>query len=97
MGDRFYLSLDCAYCGAVNSDVYYAPTCEVFDFTCSKCNKVNFITAGLSSKKVEDTTEDDVAQAIEMATSVVRTAAEIKRYAKMSHKSFLKWAGLKNG
>jgi hypothetical protein len=33
MGDRFNLTLDCAYCGAKNS-VFYAPTCGFYDFTC---------------------------------------------------------------
>ena len=33
MGDRFYLTLGCAYCGKKNF-AFYAPTCEFFDFKC---------------------------------------------------------------
>lgn len=35
MGDRFYLKLKCAYC-SLESDVYYAPTCGMYDFTCQE-------------------------------------------------------------
>lgn len=56
MGDRWYLSLKCAYCGEINPKpnketefweedfIYYAPTCGVTTFQCDFCGKKNRIT-----------------------------------------------------
>lgn len=37
MGDRYFLTLDCPYCGHMNEDVYYAPSCDFIDHKCEKC------------------------------------------------------------
>lgn len=111
MGDRFWMNLGCAYCGKM-SFVYYAPTCEFFDFKCrtadlddgmgsienetAGCGRVNFITAGFSVKKVEDVVVDDVRQAIEMSTTSVHTDARLRKWANDSYKSLLKRAGQVN-
>jgi endogenous inhibitor of DNA gyrase (YacG/DUF329 family) len=39
MGDRYFLTVKCPQCGVITEDVYYAPTCDFFDFTC-KCGNV---------------------------------------------------------
>ena len=93
MGDRFYLTLSCAYC-CKKSSVYYAPTCESFDFKCGGCSRVNFIAADLSVKKVEDVVVDDVRQAIEMSTTSTHTDAALRRWAQTSYKALAKRAGL---
>ena len=41
MGDRFYLKLKCAYCG-LESSVYYAPTCGIYDFKCQDTDDFMF-------------------------------------------------------
>ena len=40
MGDRYILKVSCPNCGAVEEDVYYAPTCDFVTHTCSKCGTV---------------------------------------------------------
>lgn len=82
MGDRFYLILNCAYCSTVNKDVYYAPTCDFYDFKCQKCNRTNFITADFSVKRVEDVVIENVVAAFEMATTAVHSADSIRGMAK---------------
>lgn len=37
MGDRFEMTLKCAYCG-IDNEVWYAPTCCSYDFTCRESN-----------------------------------------------------------
>ena len=81
MGDRFNLKLSCIFCTAV-SDVYYAPTCCMYDFTCTACKKINFVCADFRVKKAEDVTEDDAVQAFEMATTGNHTLAAIRKEAK---------------
>ena len=39
MGDRYILTVYCPDCGAVNDDVYYAPTCGFLTHTCEHCDK----------------------------------------------------------
>lgn len=82
MGDRFYLELNCAYCNRTNKDVYYAPTCSFYDFTCEHCKKVNFISSDFSVKKLVDVSEQNVIDAFEMATIGGHSKALIKKEAK---------------
>lgn len=100
MGDRFYLSLNCAYCGKT-SEVYYAPTCGFYDFVCREdtneqakpkdgCGKKNFITASFDVKKLEDVTEEDVISAFEMATTADHSLDAIRRNAKSYLKNIRK-------
>lgn len=70
MGDRYYLELDCAYCGHRDVDVYYAPTCGFSTFLCPKCKKHNFIAPDFTSKKVEDVGDQEVIDGFFQATSV---------------------------
>ena len=51
MGDRWTLTLACAHCGHINKDVWYAPTCGAFNFTCEKCKKVNGISEAFCALK----------------------------------------------
>ena len=37
MGDRYFLTVVCPECKAVNEDVYYAPTCDFLTHTCESC------------------------------------------------------------
>lgn len=39
MGDRYFLTVKCPKCGAVGTDVYYAPTCGIKSWEC-KCGEV---------------------------------------------------------
>ena len=37
MGTRYFLILDCPYCGKTNEDIYYAPTCDFLTHRCDYC------------------------------------------------------------
>jgi len=37
MGTRYFITVKCPRCGAVEDDVYYAPTCGFVDWNCPKC------------------------------------------------------------
>ena len=37
MGSRYILELECPECGAVDDEVYFAPTCGIDDWKCIKC------------------------------------------------------------
>lgn len=82
MGDRYTLNPKCAYCGEKNFDIWYAPTCDVMTFICTKCKKENFITFTLDFKvkKIEDLELDDVYMAIS-GTSTMMEESQIKRMA----------------
>ena len=54
MGDRYELSLRCAYCGELNEDVYYAPSSGFETFRCNRCNEINEIVMEFSAIKRED-------------------------------------------
>lgn len=69
MGARFILDLNCAYCGNLNKDVWYAPTCNSYTFVCTKCEKHNFITSNFSAVKVEEVTTKETIDAFLMATN----------------------------
>jgi len=71
MGDRYDLIRDCAHCGETEKDVWYAPTCNFFGFTCKKCKRYNFITTDLKVKKVDDVTYDDVYWAVNNASNMM--------------------------
>ncbi len=80
MGDRYDIVLRCAYCDWVN-DVWYAPTCGAEMFRCGYtiCNKENFVTSEIKSKKVEDVTYEEVEEGFLMATSMSWSEEDIKR------------------
>ena len=42
MGDRYLLTLDCAWCGAPN-DAYYALSSDYESFVCPACEERNYI------------------------------------------------------
>lgn len=81
MGDRYELVRNCIYCGEVEEEVYYAPTCGFLTFKCQKCGKENFITEDLKVKKMEDVTYDDVYWAVCNASNMMDEKM-IKRYAR---------------
>lgn len=95
MNDKFYLKLNCAYCG-LPSDIYYTKMCKSYDFICQQsnspesdgmpgcygCRKINFITTDFNVKKVEDTSEEDAVQAFEMTAIGNKTLATIRKEAK---------------
>lgn len=82
MGDRFEMTLKCAYCGKENN-VWYAPTCNVYDFVCrGGCEKTNFICSDFSVKKVEDIVEQNVIDGFEMASNTYHKPSVIKSQAK---------------
>ena len=81
MGDRFYLTLNCAYCGKENDDISYAPTCCFYDFDCKDCGGINFIKADFSVKKAEEVSEEDIVGAFEMATTASHKQQAIQREA----------------
>lgn len=55
MGDRFCLKIACVFCGTVNN-VYYAPTCEMYDFTCSN-KDLRIEKVDIATKKVIETSK----------------------------------------
>jgi len=71
MGDRYELIKACAYCGEVNEDIWYAPTCGSFTFDCEKCSKENFINTDFEVKKMSDVTYDDVYWAVNNASNMM--------------------------
>ena len=53
MGDRYYLTLDCAYCGEENT-VYYAPSSGIETFDCAYCEAQNRIVLGFSAEGIDE-------------------------------------------
>lgn len=55
MGNRYILTLTCAYCDEKNEDVYYAESCSITTFKCVKCGKTNKIEMNINiiAKKIE--------------------------------------------
>ena len=82
MGDRYEGNFNCAYCGELNEDVYYAPTCSFYTFKCVKCNNTNFITEMGDVKKIENTTLDDVSDAFMSASNMMWDETQLKRIIK---------------
>lgn len=54
MGDRYTLTLTCAWCDATNTDVYYAESCNFTDFSCVSCDRLNDIEMGFNAVKHVD-------------------------------------------
>lgn len=62
MGDRYWLQLKCAECGAENpskkdydedpmeNGIYYAPSSGFMSFVCSGCKKINLILGTYKTK-----------------------------------------------
>ncbi len=84
MGDRYELDCKCAYCGKMNFDIWYAPTCNSLTFECIECKKTNFITSNLTTKKLEEVSYDDVFDAVTF-TSTMLSDEEIKKIAKETY------------
>ena len=57
MGDRYTMSLPCAECGEINTDVWYAPSSGFDTFKCEHCGTVNDIVMGFVSKIHEENTQ----------------------------------------
>jgi len=53
MGDKFVITIKCAYCGKENKEVYYAPSCDVETFICEYCKKENQIERRFFAIKVK--------------------------------------------
>lgn len=80
MGDRYIADVNCAYCGATNEEVWYAPTCGADTFRCEKCGKQNFIYSILmNALKMEDVTVQDVIKGFEECTSISWSEEEVWR------------------
>jgi len=44
MGDRYFLTIKCPRCGLIDTDCYFAPTCDFTTWKCPNCKKsVNLI------------------------------------------------------
>lgn len=82
MGDRYILSLNCAYCDKKNDDIWYAPTSNSYTFKCQKCGKLNFIISNFGVKKIEDATLEDIKKGFEMTTNVAWKEEEIDEMCK---------------
>lgn len=89
MGDRYELTLRCEYCKNLNKDIWYAPTCNSLTFKCKKCNKFNFITTELTTKKLEKVTYSDIYCAINNASNFMNEE-QIKECAKQTWKKWRK-------
>lgn len=91
MGKRFYLKISCAYCNSKQKyDVYYAPTCNFETFECDNCGETNFITSGLTSKKLRDVTQEDVEEGFINNTMGMLSEKEIKLMCKQRFKQIKK-------
>lgn len=82
MGDRYTIDISCAYCGARHEDIWYAPTCGSDTFQCERCGKTSFITADFTSKKLLETTVQDVVEGFDMCTNVSWSDADTTRICK---------------
>ena len=60
MGDRYIISLACAWCGAMNHDLYYAPSSNFTTFKCRECGKINKIAIGFIATKQESAEQEVV-------------------------------------
>lgn len=57
MGDRYTLELNCAHCGWLNRDVWYAESCNATDFKCEGCGEWNDVVMGFHAvKQAKETT-----------------------------------------
>lgn len=79
MGSRYYLKLDCAYCGELNKDVYYAPTSGFHTFNCGECEEKNFITPDHKSKKLEEATFEEFKEGFSLTTNRDLSEEELDR------------------
>ena len=86
MGDRYELDKECVYCGKLNQEIWFAPTCNSLTFKCEKCKKTNFITTDLDVKKLEEVTYEDVFWAIDNASNMMNKE-QITKCAKEYFKS----------
>ena len=47
----YEIDINCAYCGHLNEDVYYAPACDCETFICKNCGEENYIIPSFSAVK----------------------------------------------
>ena len=80
MGDRYYLAIQCKYCGLMNYEIYYAPTSSFDWFECENCKNHNFINSDLTAKKIEDITYKDVERGFLENTNAEWTEKQIKDF-----------------
>ena len=74
MGDRYFLKMTCDRCGAMEEDVYFAPTCGFTTWKCKCGNKIDLIehtgiTAEMASNKTE--IEDAIREALRGGEKVI--------------------------
>jgi len=54
VGDRYYINnMKCAYCGVIQEEVYYAPSCGFTTHLCYDCGEENKIYLGFKLIKKE--------------------------------------------
>lgn len=70
MGDRYLISIECAYCRAKNDSIYYAPTCGLATFQCDNCDQYNFITQDWVALPTESIVDQDVIDGFLAETSI---------------------------
>lgn len=72
MGDRHWITINCAGCGVLNpskedfendpmeNGIYYAPSSGAMSFTCKECKKINWISEAYQSKIVSKEEEKEL-------------------------------------
>ena len=61
MGDRYYLTVTCPYCGKQEDGFYYAPTCGFSTLQCDGCKKIS-VMIDMCLTKVEDATAEQITE-----------------------------------
>lgn len=91
MGDRFEITISCAYCEKKQKElVYYAPTANFETFQCDSCNETNFITTEFTPKKLNEVTQEDVEEGFLNNTMGMLSEKEIKMMCKTRYKQIKK-------
>jgi hypothetical protein len=96
MGDRYYLTLHCCYCGN-EQEVYYAPTCYFNTFGCDKCKKVNIIIDEAPFKAEEVTAEQLTEDEITHLNIFCPNKQEQETMLKQNRKRLKQWLRINNG
>ena len=58
--DFMYGYLNCANCGKLEEDAYYAASSGFMSFVCEKCKKINWISTGFHTKIVSKEKEKEL-------------------------------------
>ena len=69
MGDRYILCDDCPFCGQINDNVWYAPTCGAYSKKCCKCGKTFYINSNF--KFVKKLTDEEMKAGYEMCSNAI--------------------------